>query len=107
MTAASRARAPGTARGRSSVSRVRTLLLLGNHPFRYGRRLPEAAGVIVFLSRQQWLAVHETVLDCTFKARSGPRRVEKPREGERVRLRPREPFHDQEAGWVSVLAVSG
>jgi hypothetical protein len=65
MTAASRARAPGTARGRSSVSRVRTLLPRGNRPFRYGRRLPAAAGVTVF-SRHQWLAVHETVFDCTF-----------------------------------------
>src|ERR1700686_3450240 len=36
------------ARGRSSGSRVRTLLLRGNHTFRYGRRLPEDAGVTVF-----------------------------------------------------------
>src|ERR1700682_817190 len=56
-TAATRA----IARGCGSVSRVRTLLLRGNHPFRYGRRLPEAAGVTVFSPRHQWLAVHETV----------------------------------------------
>ena len=36
-----------------------------------------------------------------------PEGLRKPRRGKRVRLRPREPFHDQEASRVSVVAVSG
>jgi len=104
------------ARGRSSVSRVRTLRLRGSHPFRYGRRLPEDAGVTVFSLGTGGSQFTRRVFDCTFKrgrAAVDARSTRVPeglinRAGEkRVWLRPREPFHDQEAGRVSVVAVSG